>query len=79
MVLIFAVAVVGSSAAGVEAPKTTASVYDEKLDGEKQIAEALAAAKPEKKRVLLQFGANWCGWCVKLHKLFHDDARSRRS
>jgi thiol-disulfide isomerase/thioredoxin len=24
--------------------------------------------------VLLQFGANWCGWCYKLHKQFESDA-----
>jgi thiol:disulfide interchange protein len=74
VVLALAVAVADSSAAGPEVPKASSAVYDEKADGEKQIADALVAAKAEKKRVLLQFGANWCGWCVKLHKLFHDDA-----
>jgi len=33
----------------------------------------LAVAKKENKRVLLQFGANWCGWCNKLHRLFESD------
>ena len=46
------------------------AIYDEKADGSKQVAEALALAKKEDKRVLLQFGANWCGWCHKLHELF---------
>jgi len=45
------------------------AIYDEKADGEKQIADALTVAKKENKRVLLQFGANWCGWCHKLHNL----------
>jgi thioredoxin-related protein len=48
-------------------------IYDEGADGGKQIAEALKVAKNENKRVLLQFGANWCGWCHKLHKLFESD------
>ena len=48
-------------------------IYDEKADGAKQIAGALAAAKKENKRVLLQFGANWCGWCHRLHHLFQTD------
>ena len=74
VVLSFAVGATDCVAAGPEVPKKSSAVYDESADGEKQIAEALAAAKPENKRVLLQFGANWCGWCVKLHKLFHDDA-----
>ena len=42
-------------------------VYDEKADGKQQLAAALVKAKKEHKRVLVQFGANWCGWCVKLH------------
>jgi thiol:disulfide interchange protein len=49
------------------------AIYDEKADGATQIADALALAKKENKRVLLQFGANWCGWCHKLHKLFESD------
>jgi thiol:disulfide interchange protein len=49
------------------------AIYDENADGAKQIADALAVAKQANKRVLLQFGANWCGWCHKLHKLFQTD------
>ena len=37
------------------------------------VAEALEAAKKGNKHVLLQFGANWCGWCHRLHKLFASD------
>ena len=50
------------------------AIYDESADAAKQIADALALANKEDKRVLLQFGANWCGWCHKLHKLFETDA-----
>jgi thiol-disulfide isomerase/thioredoxin len=50
------------------------AIYDESADGAKQIADALAVAKKDNKRVLLQFGANWCGWCHKLHKLCESDA-----
>ncbi len=48
-------------------------IYDESLDGAKQIAAALVTAKKEDKRVLLQFGANWCGWCHLLDELFESD------
>src|SRR5437773_10585171 len=48
-------------------------IYDESADGSKQISGALVLAKKEGKQVLLQFGANWCGWCHKLHKLFDTD------
>lgn len=49
------------------------AIYDESADGSEQIAAALAVAKSENKRVLLQFGANWCVWCHLLHDLFQDD------
>lgn len=48
-------------------------IYDTKADGAKQITEALARARRGNKHVLLQFGANWCGWCHKLHALFKSD------
>ncbi len=48
-------------------------VYDESADGSAQVAAALAKAKFAHKRVLIQWGANWCGWCVKLHDLSRSD------
>ena len=45
-------------------------IYDETADASKQIADALVVAKKDNKRVLLQFGANWCYWCHVLHHLF---------
>lgn len=55
-------------------PKTAQpNLYDESADGSKQIADALVTAKKEGKNVLLQFGANWCGWCHKLHNLCDTD------
>ena len=49
------------------------NIYDTTANGSNQISEALVAAAKEHKRVLLQFGANWCGWCHLLHKLFETD------
>jgi thioredoxin-related protein len=49
------------------------AIYDESADGSKQVADALALAGKDGKRVLLQFGANWCPWCHKLHALFKAD------
>jgi thiol-disulfide isomerase/thioredoxin len=42
-------------------------VYDEKADAKAAIDAALAAAKRENRRVLIQWGGNWCGWCILLH------------
>jgi thiol:disulfide interchange protein len=65
-----------SPAIGSDAPLNASrpAIYDENADGAKQIADALVVAKQENKRVLLQFGANWCPWCHKLQKLCQTDA-----
>jgi thioredoxin-related protein len=51
----------------------SARIYDESANGDKQVADAMVTAKREHKHILLQLGANWCGWCLKLHKLFESD------
>lgn len=58
------------------APKAPAKkpVYDETADAKQQIAAALAKAKAENQRVLIQWGGNWCTWCLKLHHLLTTDA-----
>jgi thiol-disulfide isomerase/thioredoxin len=48
-------------------------IYDEAADGASQVADALALAKAQHKRVLLQFGANWCGPCHQLHEFLEAD------
>jgi thiol:disulfide interchange protein len=52
---------------------TLPAIYDVKANGTEQIEKALMQARKERKNVLLQFGANWCGWCHKLHGLFASD------
>ena len=61
-----------------ENQKEKPNVYDETADAKLEIATALAEAKKENKRVLIQWGANWCGWCVKLHGLFKEDKKIAR-
>jgi thiol:disulfide interchange protein len=55
-----------------------AKVYDETADARAQIAAALAKAKRDNQRVLIQWGANWCGWCKLLHKLAAEDPAVRK-
>jgi thiol:disulfide interchange protein len=50
------------------------TLYDESANGTSQISAALELANMENKRVLVDFGANWCSWCHKLHDLFESDA-----
>lgn len=63
----------GASVSAAEAKPGRPAIYDEQANAAQQIEVALAQAKKENKRVLLQFGANWCGWCHKLHELCKSD------
>lgn len=53
-------------------------LYDEQADAREQIAAALAKAKKENQRVLIQWGGNWCGWCIKLNELCTSDPAVRK-
>lgn len=46
------------------------SYYNTSADGEEQIQAALIQAKVEKKRVLLDLGANWCTDSQAMYRLF---------
>ena len=43
-------------------------LYDESADGREQIKRAVKQASDEGKRVLVMWGANWCGWCRHLEE-----------
>jgi thioredoxin-related protein len=43
----------------------TKKLYDPSLDGMKQIKEAIARADKEGKNVWIQYGGNWCSWCIR--------------
>ncbi|NOG55432.1 MAG: thioredoxin family protein [Planctomycetes bacterium] len=53
-------------------------VYDEAADAHVDIANALKKAKKENRRVLIQWGANWCGWCTLLDGAFKSDRNISR-
>src|ERR1700679_224189 len=57
-----------------EYPKMGPDIFDVHADGDSQVAAALSQAKAEHKRVILDFGANWCIWCRRLHATFDHDA-----
>lgn len=40
-------------------------LYDPSLNGMKQIREAIARAGKEGKNVWIQYGGNWCSWCIR--------------
>jgi thiol:disulfide interchange protein len=53
-------------------PYTKKHIYDEEIDPRKDIAAGLKQAKREHKRVLLDFGGDWCGDCQVLDIYFHE-------
>jgi thiol:disulfide interchange protein len=61
-----------------KAKKKREAIYDESADAKEQIAAALVKARKENRRVLIQWGANWCGWCHLLHDLCKSDRQLRR-
>ncbi len=58
---------------GVSAQETK-KLYDPSLDGMKQIKEAVSKASKEGKHVLIQYGGNWCGWCIKFDAFCNADS-----
>ncbi|HOW19271.1 MAG TPA: DUF255 domain-containing protein, partial [Phycisphaerae bacterium] len=72
-VLVFMIALLGGPVvvrAAEPANKKRDPIYNEKADAKAQIAEALARAKRDNKRVLIMWGGNWCKWCYRLHDVF---------
>jgi thioredoxin 1 len=51
-----------------------AAIYPDGAQAEADITAALGKAAKEKKRVLLDFGGNWCGDCQVLEIYFHAPA-----
>jgi uncharacterized protein YyaL (SSP411 family) len=64
---------------GDDPPKPTKAgeakkqVYDEKANAQNLIDLAVSGAKRENRRVLIQWGGNWCSWCLLLHERFRTD------
>ena len=53
-------------------------VYDEKVDQNVQIDQALKQAKAEGKFVICQVGGNWCPWCLRFADFITKDAEIRQ-
>ena len=60
------------------APQAKQPIYDETADAARAVEAAIARAKLENRRVLIQWGANWCPWCHKLHETCAADENLRK-
>jgi len=54
-----------------QAQFTPRHIYNENADPHAEIRDAIATAAREHKRVILDFGGNWCGDCQVLDYYFH--------
>lgn len=54
------------------ATPSASQIYDPNANPKQDIKRALAKAKTSKKRVLIDFGADWCKDCVVLAQLFEE-------
>ena len=43
--------------------------YNENQDARADIKKAIVQAQKEHKNIMMQFGGNWCSWCMRFHSL----------
>lgn len=48
-------------------------IYNEDIDPDVQITEAVARASKEGKHVVAQLGGNWCKWCIRFARFVESD------
>lgn len=56
-------------------PIYTVDVYDPKRDPAADLKTTIKKAEAEGKRILVQVGGDWCGWCHLMNKYFHDNPK----
>lgn len=52
--------------------------FDPKRDAAKDIADAISKAKKLNKRIILDVGGEWCGWCHKLDEFFATNLEAKK-
>ena len=55
------------------APVYSVDVYDAERDAGEDLKMTVLRAEKEKKRILIQLGGNWCGWCRAMSRFFHEN------
>ncbi len=66
--------VLGSFLCGF-AQKPADQPYNPNQDIRTDVKKAVAKAKAESKHVLIQWGGNWCPWCIRFHNLVGTEPR----
>ncbi len=77
--LVFDVPVMGQETEPSKPKKQVIAVYDVEANASADIEKAVARARKNNTRVLVVYGGNWCGWCVKLDEFFKKDRTVART
>lgn len=64
--------------ASTPSSKVEREKFDPKRDAAKDIANAISKATKENKRIILDVGGEWCGWCHKLDEFFATNAEAKK-
>ncbi len=67
--VLLAIAAIGFESSGRESPRP----YDPSRDPARDLSAAMSEARHDDKRVLLEVGGNWCGWCRELERFVSSD------
>jgi thioredoxin-related protein len=55
--------------------QSTVKPYNENQDARADLKKSITQAQKENKHILIQFGGNWCSWCMRFHSLVKGEAR----
>lgn len=58
--------------------QTKDKVYDESINPDSQITEAVAKAEANGKFVVAQLGGNWCKWCIRFARFIEADSELKK-
>lgn len=61
--------------AGTIFAQNQAQPYDPNQDARADLKKSIEQAKKENKHVLIQFGGNWCPWCLRFHALVNGNPK----
>jgi len=54
---------------GTMIAQNQAQPYNPNQNARAELRKAIEQAKKENKHILIQFGGNWCSWCMRFHAL----------
>lgn len=74
LIMLFTMLVIASATFAQGKPK----VYDETLNPDLQITEAVSKAGAEGKFVVAQLGGNWCKWCIRFARFVDSDPEIKK-